>query len=199
MFQKVSLPYKPLPRYFYTLPTCTLARNLLGCYLFHKTAEGTVVGKIVETEAYLENDPASHSYKGQTKRNAVMFGRPGHAYIYFTYGMHYCFNVVTQPQGIGEAILIRALQPIKGIEIMKKRRHISEVAKLCNGPAKLALAFAIGKEHNALDLSKGNLLICLPYKKELFGIQQLTRIGITKGAELPYRFFIANNPYVSKR
>ncbi len=172
-----------LNKKFFNKPTIEVAKALLGCYLIH----GKCVGKIVETEAYLENDPASHSFKGKTSRNKAMFGEAGRAYIYFTYGMHYCFNVVTNKKGIGEAVLIRAVEPLKGIGIMKKRRGVKDVKKLCNGPAKLVQAFNIKKEQNSAFILRGKLRIekgVLPKK-----IVQTKRIGISKGAKLPHRFY----------
>src|SRR3989338_1070928 len=128
-----------LDKSFFKKSTLNAAQNLLGCYLIHNNC----TGKIVETEAYLHNDKASHSFKGKTNRNEAMFSEAGKAYVYFTYGMHHCFNVVTNKKGVGEAVLIRALELIKGIEIMKKRRKTNNVRDLCNGPAKLVIAFGI--------------------------------------------------------
>jgi DNA-3-methyladenine glycosylase len=121
------------------------AKSLLGYKLVHQTSDGLTSGIIVETEAYHQDDPASHTYRGQTARNAVMFGPPGYAYIYFTYGMHYCFNVVTGPKGSGQAVLIRALEPTDGIELMRRRRGMNAELQLTNGPAKLVQAMAISK------------------------------------------------------
>lgn len=183
---------------FFNKSTLEVAKALLGCYLISKSNEGEAIGKIVETEAYLKNDPASHSFTGKTERNKAMFGPPGRAYVYFTYGMYHCFNVVTETEGVGEAVLIRALEPIKGLEIMKKRRKTGKVTNLCSGPAKLVQALGINKEHNHIDLTNSNLRLCLGEKinpKEVF---QTTRIGISKGADLPYRFMIKNNPFVSR-
>lgn len=187
----------PLSHSFFLHPTEEVARSLLGCVLLHKTKKGIVSGKIVETEAYLHNDSASHSFRGKTARNAVMFGPAGHAYIYFTYGMHYCFNVVTAPEGKGEAVLIRALEPLEGIELMKKRRGMTNIKQLCNGPAKLVQALGITKAYNGISLLKGPLRILSPEKKEQFSIVQTQRIGITAGKALPLRFFIKGNAFVS--
>ena len=181
--------------------TLDIAKALLGKYLAHETKEGTTIGKIVETEAYLSNDPASHSSKGKTKRNEAMFGPPGKAYVYFTYGMYNCFNVVTAKQGIGEAVLIRALEPIEGISLMKRRRKKENLRDLCNGPAKLVMAMGISKAHNNNDLIEGKLkllqtnMINKINKKDII---QTSRIGISKGRDLKYRFYIKDNSFVSK-
>lgn len=178
--------------------TVDIAKDLLGCYIIHDSSEGITLGKIVETEAYLASDPASHSFKGKTKRNEAMFGKPGTAYVYFTYGMYYCFNIVTNKEGIGEAVLIRAIEPIEGIDLMKKRRNVEE-NKLTNGPAKLVIALGITKEHNKIDLldKKSPLRIETPIKKEKIEIVETKRIGISKGMESPHRFYIKGNPFVS--
>lgn len=189
---------KPLSPSFFERTTIEVAKALLGCILLHKTKEGITSGKIVETEAYLQNDPASHSFKGKTLRNAVMFGPAGNAYVYFTYGMHYCFNVVTQKGGMGEAVLIRALEPLQGIELMKTRRGITNIRQLCNGPAKLAQALAIIKEHNGMSLFKGPLRICIPESKPSFKIVQTRRVGISQGKSLHLRFYVEGSEFVSR-
>lgn len=187
---------RKLNKEFFDNNTIEVAPNLLGCYLIHEGVEGKTIGKIVETEAYLQDDEASHSFRGKTQRNSVMFEEAGKAYIYFIYGNHYCFNVVTNKKGIGEAVLIRALEPISGIELMKKRRGINDVRQLCSGPGKLVQAMGIKKEHNGINLLKGKLRISLANKKEKFSIKSGKRIGIAKGAELPYRFYIKGNEFV---
>ena len=198
-----------LPNSFYERDTPTIAKELLGCYLVHETPEGTVVGKIVETEAYLHNDPACHASRGKTPRNAVMFGPPGHAYVYFTYGMYHCFNVVTQKEGIGEAVLIRALEPALGIPLMQKRRHLTEIKNLCSGPAKLVIALGISKKHNCLSLYVPPLTILSPeeffkkYKRSHLipqhDVHTTTRIGISQAKDLPLRFYIKGNEFVSRK
>jgi len=120
-----------LPQTFYEQDTITVAKRLLGCYLVHLEGEETTLGRIVETEAYLVHDPAAHSFIGKTKRNSVLFGPVGHAYVYFIYGMHYCFNVVTGREGMGEAVLIRALEPLQGMLVMRKRRRRQKLTLLC--------------------------------------------------------------------
>lgn len=185
-----------IKREFFSGKTSQVARELLGCYLVHESPEGKTVGKIVETEAYLSGDPAAHSYNGKTNRNSAMFGPAGHAYVYFTYGMHYCFNVVTREEGIGEAVLIRSLEPIEGVELMKKRRKVTDVRNLCSGPAKLVQAMGITKNQNGQSLLVGGLHI-LPRTKKM-SVVCTTRVGISKARDKKLRFYIKNNPYVSK-
>ncbi len=189
-----------LPASFYRQDTKTVARALLGTLLVHEKAEGTTIGRIVETEAYLGiNDEASHAYRGMTRRNAPMFGNPGHAYIYFIYGMYYCINVVTAQSGVGEAILLRALQPVEGISLMEKRRQVLDPVKLCNGPGKLVLAMGITKDANGHNLRQKPLYIAKDkYKVDEKEIGTSTRVGITKAVLLPLRFYIKDSSYVSK-
>ncbi len=183
---------------FFEDSTINVAKKLLGSYLVHESPDGRTVGKIVETEAYLWDDPASHSFVGATKRNAAMFGPAGTAYVYFTYGMYYCFNVVTNKEGIGEAVLIRALEPISGVELMKKRRGVEDVRKLCAGPGRLVIAMGIGKEKNGLSLFDGELRIELPEKLSHIEVIEGERIGISKGVEMPHRFYLKGSMFVSR-
>jgi len=183
---------------FFDKDTITIAQSLLGLYLIHESPEGKTVGKIVETEAYLFNDPAAHSYRGKTPRNAPMFEKAGTSYVYFTYGMHYCFNIVTEKEGIGEAVLIRALEPIEGIELMKQRRKQEDISQLCNGPAKLVQAMGITKDHNNISLQEKPLYI-EERKKEKFSIAKKPRIGISLAKSKPFRFYIKGNPFVSRK
>jgi DNA-3-methyladenine glycosylase len=155
-------------------------------------------GKIVETEAYHQNDAASHSYKGRTPRTDIMFGPEGFLYVYFTYGMHYCMNVVTGPQGEGSAVLIRALEPLSGEELMRERRHNIAGANVTNGPAKLCQALAVDKAMNGHDLRKMPLVLVVKPPVPSMAIVQTTRIGISQAKDRPWRFYIAGNPYVSK-
>ncbi len=177
------------------LPTIEVARKLLGSLLVHETAEGRTAGRIVETEAYLAEDPACHASRGKTKRNAMMFGPPGYAYIYFIYGMYHCFNVVTGREGVGEAVLIRALEPVEGVELMRKRRKRDD--QLCNGPGKLVIAMGIERGQNGHFLSQAPLYLESDQRPKRIVVT--TRIGIKEAAELPLRFYIDGNEHVSKR
>jgi DNA-3-methyladenine glycosylase len=174
-----------LPRSFYSRNTKTIARQLLGKYLIRKIGTRRIIGKIVETEAYFQNDPASHAFKGKTDRSGPMFEKPGHAYVYFIYGNHYCLNAVTEKPGIAGAVLIRALDPIKGVRTAT------------NGPGKLTKAFKIDKKLNRADLTKGSLVIA-EGKRERYNIISAKRIGISKASNKLYRFYIKGNAHVSK-
>ncbi|HJO27286.1 MAG: 3-methyladenine DNA glycosylase [Planctomycetes bacterium] len=187
-----------LPRGFFTRPADLVARDLLGCVLTHTSAEGRAGGRIVETEAYLpEGDPASHAHRGPTPRNASMFLVGGHAYVYLVYGLHLCFNVVTGPAGSGQAVLIRALEPVAGMELMAERRGRPE---LCNGPARLVQALGIERIQDGADLLDGPLTVCtgqpLPASTS---IACGPRIGINRAVELPLRFYLEGNPCISRR
>jgi DNA-3-methyladenine glycosylase len=172
-----------------------VAKKLLGMKLVHETPEGKIAGKIVEVEAYLFDDPASHSYRGKTQRNEAMFEEGGVAYVYKIYGVHHCFNVVTNKKEIGEAVLIRALEPLEGIELMKKNRN--KDFDLCNGPAKLVVALGITKEHNKMNLSSGSLrLEEFEAPKKIIAKK---RIGISEGKNLKLRFYIQGNKFVSRK
>ncbi len=191
-----------LPKRFYQKPTTELAKALLGLVLVHQSPEGYASGIIVETEAYLfKNDPACHAARGKTPRNTAMFGEAGYSYVYQIYGMYYCINVVSGPVDFGEAVLIRALKPLKGIELMQQRRNTNKNKNLCSGPGKLCQALAINRSHNMLNLRSSDLKL---YKRK--GSQEVshqdivctTRIGINQGKELPLRFYIKNSEYISK-
>lgn len=184
-----------LDKQFFNRPTVAVARDLLGRVLVRRTPDGTVAGTIVETEAYVQGDPACHASRGRTKRNAAMFGPPGHAYIYLVYGLHHCFNTVTMPEGVGEAVLIRALEPVAGTDLMSRRRGTSDLYKLCSGPAKLCQALGLTQAEDGMPLDGDKLLLLAgsPPQK----ITATTRIGISQGRELPYRFYISDSPWVS--
>lgn len=175
--------------------TLDVAPRLLGSLLVRVTARGTMVGRIVETEAYLgQDDPASHSDRGLTTRNAAMFGGPGRAYIYRSYGIHWCLNVVTEPIGCGAAVLIRALEPVSGIELMRANRQCED---LTNGPGRLTQALCITGDLNECDLTKPGDLYLLKGQMQ-HSYESSTRIGITRGADLPWRFFDPQSKWVSR-
>lgn len=192
----------PLPREFYLRPTPTVARALLGKLLIHESAEGQRGGLIVEAEAYLVNDPASHAFRGRTPRNAPMFGPPGHAYVYFTYGNHFCCNAVTQREGVAEAVLIRAIEPTIGLDLMRARRRRDDVRELCSGPGKLCQALGLGREQNELDLCGGSpLMICKGKAFARKSIVTTTRIGLGENpaAAWPLRFHTRGNEFISTK
>jgi DNA-3-methyladenine glycosylase len=174
-----------------------VASRLLGCSLERRIDDELIRVKIVETEAYDQTDVASHSYKGKTQRTEVMFGPAGHLYVYFTYGMHYCCNIVVGERGYGAAVLIRAVEPLDGVEFIEKRRGKSGV-EVTNGPAKLCQALDIGKAMNGHDLRNGELRLIPQPSLGAGEITRTTRIGISKGKDMPWRFYIRGNPYVSK-
>ena len=188
---------QPLPAAFYNRDTILVARELIGCVLRHETKNGVLAGRIVETEAYGPDDPANHAHRGLTKRNASMFGPPGSAYVYRIYGVHWCFNAVTRPEGVGEAVLIRALEPIEGFEQMHVRRELSDNKRLCNGPGTLCCALGITGALDGTDLSTGALQIL--GSGGMAESVARPRIGITKAADLMWRFVIPDNRYVSRR
>lgn len=174
-----------------------VAPQLLGCLLERQLDGRTVRAMIVETEAYDQTDAASHSYNGKTPRTEAMFGPAGHLYVYFTYGMHYCCNIVVGEENYGAAVLIRAVEPVSGEDIMKRRRHVNG-REISNGPAKLCQALAIDRALNGHDLAYPPLTLTPRPMRSHQDIIQTTRIGITKGREMPWRFFIKDNPYVSR-
>lgn len=179
-------------------PAAEIAPVLLGC-LLERTVGGRLLRvRIVETEAYDETDVASHSYNGQTPRTKVMFGEAGHLYVYFTYGMHYCCNIVVGPPGYGAAVLIRAVEPLAGEDVMAVRRGGKTGVDLANGPAKFCQALEINKTLNGHDLSRPPLKLIAGKRPAANGIVRSTRIGISRGQDVPWRFYIAGNPYVSK-
>lgn len=176
-----------------------VAQRLLGCLLVREIDGQKIIGRIVETEAYHQSDAASHSYKGQTPRTEVMFGPCGFAYVYFTYGMHYCINVVTGLEGEGSAVLIRAIEPIQGIEDMRILRANVPDSQLTNGPAKLCQALAINRTLNGHDLRKPPLKVTFQEALSSADIISTTRIGISKDMHRLWRFYDKNSPFVSKQ
>lgn len=174
-----------------------VAPKLLGYVFQRRIGNKLLSAKIVETEAYDQTDVASHSYNGETKRTKIMFGPSGYLYVYFTYGMHYCCNIVVGPQKQGSAVLIRAVEPIIGIDEMNLRRPVRSKVELTNGPAKLCQALGIDMRLNGHDLHKEPLLLVPDKLRDDETIIQTTRIGISKDKDRPWRFYISNNPYVS--
>lgn len=188
---------EPVALEFYERPTVEVSRDLLSCVLLH----GETAGMIVEAEAYLGGDDlAAHSSRGKTERTQVIFGPPGRAYVYFIYGMHECLNVVAEPDGVPGCVLIRALEPLCGLDEMYKRRHWhGPVTGLANGPGKLTQALAITREQYGQRLDKGDLTIRRWRKKPEFQIAVTPRIGIRECADWPLRFIWAGHPCVSRR
>jgi DNA-3-methyladenine glycosylase len=183
---------------FLAKPASEAAPLLLGCIMERMINGVRLRGRIVETEAYDQTDVASHSYRGRTPRTDVMFGPPGHLYVYFTYGMHYCCNIVTGPDGHGAAVLIRAVEPLAGEEIMQELRQGRSGPELTNGPAKFCQAFGIDRKLNGHDLARMPLKLIVPAEPAAGKIIRTTRIGISRGQDVPWRFYLAGNPYVSK-
>ncbi len=192
---------QPLPRTFYARPTLDVARDLIGKTLVRTTEVGTVAGIIVETEAYVAaNDPAAHGYGGRTPRTRSMFGPPGHAYIYVSYGMHHCLNVVTERDGEAAAVLIRALEPTDGIPLMRARRGATISDRdLCRGPGRICQALALTLADDGADLLGPGLWITetVDFPADTPTVAT-PRIGITRAADRLWRFVIPGNRYVSR-
>ncbi len=192
----------PLPRVYYQAPTLVIARDLVGKTLWRRDAAGLVGGVIAETEAYISAvDPASHNYTRPTRRAAVMYGAPGHAYIYQIFGVHYCLNVVTEPEGESAAVLIRALLPTVGIELMASRWPPGRPPRdLARGPGRVCRSLALTVRDNGADLTGDDLWISETPGGPPFGagaVATSTRIGIARGVDLPWRFFARGSPAVS--
>ena len=184
---------QPLGRAFYLRGAIEVARALLGKILIH----GAASGRIVETEAYLPTgDAAAHSARGITPRTRVIFGPPGHAYVYLSYGVHTCLNLVAEPEGVAGCVLIRAVEPLDGIPAMRRRRGARAIEDLANGPGKLTQAFGIGLRDNGVDVTRGPILVCEPESEPPFEIGVSRRVGITKSAGLPLRFFVKDSRFV---
>jgi DNA-3-methyladenine glycosylase len=203
-----------IARDFFDRPSDVVAPDLLGCVLEHETADGLVAVELTEVEAYAgETDPASHSYRGMTARNAVMFGPPGYAYVYFTYGMHFCVNVVCMPAGIPRAVLLRAGRVIAGESLARRRRvprrpddrplPAIPARDLARGPARLCQALAIGRTQNAVDLCSAASELRLRPADTSAGpnagrvIEAGPRVGVSAAADVPWRFWVAGDPTVS--
>ena len=181
---------------FYDRPVLEVARDLIGCVVAH----GETSGVIVETEAYHDSEPAAHSFVGLTPRTKLLFGPPGYAYVYRSYGIHALLNAVCEPEGVGAAVLIRALEPLEGIDHMRARRGVEALRALCSGPGKLSQALGIELSENATDLIDGPIRISArsaSWRDVAVTVDE--RIGITKAADLPWRFSVAGSPFVSRR
>lgn len=191
-----------LPRSFYERDTLTVARELLGQHLVHDTHEGRTVGRIVEVEAYIgPGDAAAHAYEGRnTERTRIVFGQGGHAYVFLIYGMYHCFNIVTNRQGFPEVVLVRALEPVEGIEIMERRRGTGKLKNLCSGPGKLCQAMGISLKHYGADLCSGPLYLAAGRKLDPNSVETTPRINIDyagEAREYPWRFIMKNNAFLS--
>jgi DNA-3-methyladenine glycosylase len=187
-----------LPRRLLARPSTVVAPSLLGCVLVRILPDGRRLSvRIVETEAYEQGDPASHSYRGRTARTEVMFGPAGHLYVYFTYGMHFCANVVTGRRGEGSAVLLRAGEPLEGLDIMAERRGTSNPRRLCSGPARLCQALCIDRAAGGEDLVAGER-IWLERGTAATAISAGPRVGIRRAMEQPWRFWETGDPFVSR-
>jgi DNA-3-methyladenine glycosylase len=187
-----------LPRRFFARDPVVLARDLLGRVLFYRTPEGLLAGRIVETEAYTgAADAASHAFRGRTPRNAVMFGPAGYAYVYFTYGMHYCLNVTAELPGTAGAVLLRALEPLAGVEIMRARGDRGPEPRLLSGPGKIGRAFGLTLKDNGRDFTHGPLGIAAGSPVPDRDAARSRRIGISRAIDLPYRFAVVGSRSVS--
>jgi DNA-3-methyladenine glycosylase len=204
--RRASFP-EPLPSSFYEPSAEIVAPKLLGHFLLHRTPDGSWSGgPIVETEAYLANDPACHGFRGETARNRHMFGPPGRAYVYFIYGNYFCCNAVCASPGVGEAVLIRAIEPTFGVEWMQKNRPVSRLRELTSGPAKLCLALDIERPLDGADLCALNSDLVVAKNSgvaaficETGPVVTTTRIGLSVAGHLPLRFYLGGSEFVSRR
>ena len=192
---RASVGPGPIPASFYDRPVVEVAHELVGCVVSHDGCSGV----IVETEAYHQSEPACHAFVGLTPRTSTLFGPPGRAYVYRSYGIHALLNAVAEPQGVGAAVLIRALAPVEGIELMRARRGLDRLERLCSGPGKLTQALGISLHHNGCDLARGPIVILgrLRAWRDI-EIAVSTRIGINKALELPWRFCAAGSRFASR-
>jgi DNA-3-methyladenine glycosylase len=192
--------YRPLARRFFARDAVVVARALVGCLLVHETPHGRLVGRIVETEAYRgPDDPASHAYR-RTARSAIMYGPPGVAYVYFTYGMHWCLNVVTGSPGVPGAVLLRAVEPVEGAERMRRLRGVGPevpAARLAAGPARLTQAFGVGPRHNGTDLTAPPLYLAAGGPRRGTVVAG-PRVGIRAARDRWWRFGLAGSPALSR-
>jgi DNA-3-methyladenine glycosylase len=196
----------PLPRSFFDRPSVEVAPDLLGCVISHSTPDGCVAVRLTEVEAYMgEADPGSHAYRGKTARNAVMYGEPGHVYVYFTYGMHFCMNLVCMPEGTASAVLLRAGEVVGGVDLAMRRRlgglpRRLAPRELARGPARMTVALGIDRSHDGLDAcaADGELRISAGAPPDPGFVQFGPRTGVSgAGAEIPWRWYIDGEPTVS--
>ena len=181
-----------IPRAFFARPVLEVAEELIGATFL---VDG-VGGKIVEVEAYHHEDPAAHGYRGRTERNATMFGPPGHAYVYRSYGIHWCVNFVCEPEGVADAVLIRALEPTHKLSLMRRRRGVEDERRLCSGPGRLCQALAITGAHDGLALDRPPFR--LEPRTEKPEVVRGPRVGISRATDLPWRFGLAGSRYLSR-
>jgi DNA-3-methyladenine glycosylase len=188
---------------FFRRDTVTVAKELIGHYLYIEKKGKRIGGRIVETEAYLScDDPACHASRGLTERNRTMFSAGGVAYVYFIYGAHHCLNIVTGPEGEGTAVLVRAIEPLEGIETMRRnRRGIEDIHNLANGPGKLTIAMGIDRKDDGADLMKSHMRVYLDPEVLKHGVDVVTttRIGINQAAEKPLRFYLKGSKFISRK
>lgn len=184
--------------HYFQQDAVTLAKDLIGYILLHDDGAIRRSGVIVETEAYTDDDPASHAYRGKTSRNKAMFEQGGVSYVYLIYGMYHCFNVVTGPKGSGEAVLIRALEPLEGILSMQETRGVRNLRNLCSGPGKLCQALGISTKQNGISLFDSELRIAIPDDSKIYSIETDCRIGISKASDRKWRFYAKNSQWVSR-
>jgi DNA-3-methyladenine glycosylase len=204
---KTQYSHTPLHSSFYKPSAAVVAPKLLGHFLLRRTPDGLWAGgEIVETEAYLANDPACHGFRGETARNRHMFGPPGRAYVYFIYGNYFCCNAVCASRGVGEAVLIRAIEPTFGLEWMQKNRPVPRLRELTSGPAKLCLALAIERPLDGVDLcaQPSDLIVAknpdvTKFVREIGPVVTTTRIGLSVAGHLPLRFYLGGSEFVSRR
>jgi DNA-3-methyladenine glycosylase len=189
-------PTDPLPAAFYDRPVVDVARDLVGCVVSHAATSGV----IVETEAYHDSEPACHAFVGLTARTRTLFGPPGRAYVYRSYGIHALLNAVCEPEGVGAAVLIRALEPRQGIELMRARRGLEQVEQLCSGPGKLTQALGIELDENDTPLTGGGSVEICARPADWRDVELVAgrRIGITKAVELPWRFCVRDSRHQSR-
>lgn len=182
----------PLSREFFARSVHEVAPDLIGCTLL----VAGVGGRIVEVEAYDRDDPAAHGYGGETARNRSMFGPPGHAYVYRSYGLHWCLNLVCEAEGVPSAVLVRALEPTDGVDVMRERRAVRDVRLLCSGPGRLCQALAVTREHDGLPLDESPFRVYAADGK--VEVVAGARVGITRAADLPWRYGLAGSKFVSR-